>query len=234
MRRILALGLVAIVTGCGSTGAGDGSSAAERSRARSRTGEGHALSDLSVARTALLRLKDFPQGWDGVATSMPARRCGEDTDRTATASAISPLFEQGDSAVQQIVWTFRDEDAAQKVYATAELSQPKACLRQIVREQVRQRRNGDLGPMRVVSQETGVRHRHVRLSADGHTLVQTPLGEADSIVEIITDVEVARVGRSISLIVMLSTTQPLDQAAQDYLMDLVDRRLARSSAGAGT
>jgi hypothetical protein len=233
--RILLTGLLVTTAGCGGGTGADQSTVTARPGGRAPTETTNLSRDLALARTAVLRLGDFPRGWAGTVTPMPRLRCDtRNPYSSATASSISQQFEQGDRDVQQIIWTFHDVHVARRAYASSGLRSTRACLRRIVVEQVKERRGGHVGPITLVEHvEESDHSRHARFEAEGSVPLQTPLGAMNTIAEVIADVEVSRVGRGVSLIVMLSAVQPLDEVIRDHVARLTDRRLARAVARPG-
>jgi hypothetical protein len=230
MERILLIGLCVAGAGCGGGAAGMVTDAGGQAAPSAAV----VPSDVARLRVATLRPDDFPRAWTKTVMTPPRLRCATDNSYSAqAASSASRLFEQGDSAVQQAVWVFRDARVAEKVYAETEVQGTRSCLRRTVEEQVHRRRDGRVEALKVVRHQERADSRHARLTGEGHTLVQTPLGEADAIVRIVTDVDVTRVGRSISLVVMMSTTRPFADDVRRHLLHLARHRLARFAEGPG-
>lgn len=224
--RMLLTGLCVTVAGCGGD---DGTATVPRPGAPSAAA---VPSDALQLRTATLRPGDFPKEWAKSVVAPPRLRCAADNPyNSEAASSTSRLFEQGDRAVQQAVWVFRDARIAEEVYAQTEVQGTRSCLRRTIEQQAHRRRSGKVEALKVVEHREGADGRHVRLSGEGHTQVQTPVGEMDSIVRVVTDVDVTRVGRSISLVVMMSTTQPFAEDTRRDLLQLVRQRLARYARG---
>lgn len=225
----LLTGFLVTVAGCGDGAAHrDGSSVGDRPDARSVTSGPSSRS--TPAPVTLLRLKDLPRGWVSTLTPVPSLDCDADNPYTsAEASSISPLFEQGNSAAQQIVWRFSDVADAERVYESAKLRSTRTCMRRMVREQVSRRRDRELSPMTLLSQQEGRHRRRARLLAYGNTPLQTPIGEVETTAEVFTDVEVSQVGRSISLLVMLAAVRPLDANLRHRIVHLTNQRLAQSN-----
>ncbi|MCW2994119.1 MAG: hypothetical protein JWQ18_1614 [Conexibacter sp.] len=229
--HVLLTGLCVTLAGCG------GGAATGMATVAGQTGAPAAAvvpRDVARLRAATLRPEDFPQDWGKTVVAPPRLRCATDNPYSSeAASSSSRLFEQGDRAVQQAVWVFRDARVAGKVFAQTEVRSTRSCLRRSVEEQAHRRRDGRVGALKVIGHQERADSRHARLAGEGHTLVQTALGEMDSIVRVIADVDVTRVGRSISLMVMMSTTRPFAEDIRHHLLHLARQRLAGFAEGPG-
>lgn len=224
-----------ILSGCGGDEEQTTVSNANEPRARPSAPAGSSKAALddpvsAATRRALLRGSDFPSDWSAKDSPIPAPPCMADSPyRRATVSVTSQLFKAGQTTVQQVVWVFPDAGAARRAYGSSALRDTRACLRRIVTEQLQRHSGRDIGGTKVVEEDAGARTRSVRLKTELHSPVQTPFGPMDAMVEVVTDVDVSRVKRAISLVVAVSPMRALDGHAE--IAHLAERRLGRAIAG---
>ena len=217
---LVCLPLVVLAIGCG--GADDD----QRRAAPSATPSASlARDDPALAKQAVLRLDDFPPGWNaerGPQNLDDGCEPLEAAKRVATARESSPRFNAGQATlVQNVVYVFADTAAARTAFEATSAENTRSCYAEAITGAFRNQIGVELGDTTTAAlpiDPVGDQHDAARV-----TLPITAEGvEADLIVDLVF----VRVRRALSLSLFLNVSSPFDPALRAQLTAAVAQRLS--------
>jgi len=222
MNRHIAAATVLAVAGLVLTGCGGSDGVAGRASA---TPQAETV-DHGLARAALVRGADLPDGWETDPGSRRERcRTGGTFDGTSALTG-SGSFTRGNVNVQQTVWLFRDATTARAAWRAMDEPAGRACFRLQVSARIRDQDSELIRPFRHVRQRRqpgGVRRS--LLSGRISRMADGPFGPV--LTEMVVKVdEIERLrGRGISTIVVVAAAETPDPVVVRWLVTVAGRRL---------
>lgn len=211
IRALACLPLAALVIGCGSSG-DDKPAAPPR------------VNDAQVAKTATLRLADFPDGWKGEPTTADrTSRCArvKDAQKLVSARNTSQSFSRGQTTLaENAIYVFPSESVAQQGFKLVSGAESQACYTDTV--------------LKAFSSQPGVkvgrpRTTHPELESIGDegdaTRVAVALSAKQLKIDVIVDLVIVRSGRGLSLSLYVNVAKPFDEALRRHLTEVTVERL---------
>ena len=183
-----------------------------------------------IARSATLKLNDFPSGWaakddtdDGSDSDSPCKAI-EDAKGITTARRNSPTFEgEGESQVENSVYVFADGQAAENAFAELSGPETRACIRDAAVDGIEEKAKGeDLEVGEVESGELRVDTVADDTAAARFTI---PLSSQGIDVDATIDLVFVRAQRAVSFLVLTSVFTPFDETLRGELTRTAGRRL---------
>ena len=218
------------LTSCG--GSGDGGTAgtatpnstATTAPASSPTPD--ASVDRQIARESRLRLEDFPSGWteaDNDESNSAKCEGVEEAKKATTARANSSRFGEGENTeVQNSVYLFADEAAAEQAFTQLSGKETRVCYAESVTDALEEAGGlevGNASSARLSLDPLGDQREAARVTVPVTT-------EEGLDVDVIVDLVFVRADRGISLGLFIDVLSPFDSDLREQLTATSVRRLS--------
>jgi hypothetical protein len=187
--------------------------------------------DKALAEAALLKLSDFPSGWTGKPADDededdgPLACAGLDELRgSVTGEAWSPDFSNdNDEQVAQQVAVFADDEPAREYIEVFSGQELIDCVQDEMKDRAEENFNDDVEIGEVSAAQLRVNDRGDDTAALRVTLDTTSQGID---IPVYIDVTLARVGRTLTLILTAGVFSALDDTERDRLTGIAVKRLS--------
>jgi hypothetical protein len=216
--------LAAVLSACGderhdASASAASATAAATTATQPRSAAPAQLGDRALARSALVRLDDFPGGWGLANVPPPDVRCGTTNPyRGARVVTSSKRIVQDQLGVQETVVLFDRADASGRAFARMNAPAAMRCLRQSVRRELSKEAGAQASPLEVARVDRPGRwERATRFSATAPSSIGEIRGSIDAVH--------LRVGRGLGALVIVSGIGPVEESLYDRVTRLFARRL---------
>jgi hypothetical protein len=221
---LLVASALAACGGAGDGGDGDGrgtvaaATTTTRTEATAPRASAH-VGDAVLARRALVRLADLPDGWSEDRGTVTRLRCGAfQPFRGASALIRSRRLTHEHAGVQERVAIFPTVAIARRELRRLDSGTAAACLRREVRRRVSEEAGGPASPARLVRVE------RLGPAATARRYISESVSSYGKVIGYIDAVHV-RVGRALAALVFVSGPSPPEGALYERVVKLAPRRL---------
>jgi len=177
------------------------------------------MSDIALAKSALVRRADLPGGWGVDSGTVTRLNCGTlQPFRGASALVRSKRMTQDHAGVQERVAIYPDVASARQALRRLDSSAAAACLRRELQRRVSEEAGGPASPARLVRADrlgpTATARRYISSSVSSYGKV---IGYIDAVH--------VRIGRALGALVFVSGPAPPEVELYDHIVQIAPSRL---------
>jgi len=177
------------------------------------------VSDVALAKRALVRRADLPGGWGMDSGTVTKLNCGRlQPFRGASALVRSRRMTQDHAGVQERVAVYPDVASARQALRRLDSSAAAVCLRRELQRRVSEEAGGPASPARLVRAE------RLGPTATARRYISSSISSYGKVIGYIDAVHV-RIGRALGALVFVSGPAPPEVELYDHIVQLAPRRL---------